>query len=69
MTDIVEKMTRIAMQVLSENCNAHPTCEGCQFHISDDRDWICILREVLPGNWLKSVIWEEEHSCKSTSEE
>lgn len=68
MTDILEKMTGIAMQVLSENCNAHRTCEGCQFNVGKD-DWICILREVFPGNWPKAVTWEEEHSCKSISEE
>lgn len=68
MTDMENKMIDIAMWVLSENCNIHPCCRGCQFNVSEDY-LICLLREVFPGNWLKAATWEEEHSCKSTSEE
>ena len=63
-----EDVLNNAMQLLSANCNAHWDCEGCKFSISEE-DWICLLKDVFPGEWMEVYLGKESLSCKSTSEE
>ena len=54
-----------AMVLLSENCE-FTQCEDCVFgdRATYDRSAICcILREVVPANWIKAYHYKEDHNA------